>query len=173
MSFRLLYVRELLPIFVMQGKIMKFVKKKPKIIAYYAAVYLLIAAAVAFLFRTSLYMQMIAELIVAVPFLIFIRLVICEINQTVTVGENSIECKNFIINGHPADAVISYDIVSKIEIKRVPLKPFSKCLCLSLDGDKPVIINDDYGDYSNLWKMICDNCRAVDPNLLIDRRTEE
>ena len=33
MSFRLLYVRELLSIFVMQGKIMKFVKKKPKIIA--------------------------------------------------------------------------------------------------------------------------------------------
>jgi len=26
-------IRELLPIFVMQGKIMKFVKKKPKIIA--------------------------------------------------------------------------------------------------------------------------------------------
>ena len=33
MSFRLLYVHELLPIFVMQGKIMKFVKKKLKIIA--------------------------------------------------------------------------------------------------------------------------------------------
>lgn len=64
MSFRLLYVRELLQIFVMQGKIMKFVKKNPKIIAYYAAVYLLIAAAVAFLFRTSLYVLMIAELIV-------------------------------------------------------------------------------------------------------------
>lgn len=118
-------------------------------------------------------MLMIAELIVFALFLIFLRFVICETNQTVTVGENSIECKNFIINGHPADAVISYDIVSKIEIKRVPLKPFSKCLCLLLDGDKPVIINDDYGDYSNLWKMICDNCRAVDPNLLIDRRTEE
>lgn len=105
---------------------MKFVKKKPKVIAYYAAVYLLITAAVAFLFRTSLYMLMIAELIVFALFLIFLRFVICETNQTVTVGENSIECKNFIINGHPADAVISYDIVSKIEIKRVPLKLFFK-----------------------------------------------
>lgn len=46
--------------------------------------------------------------------------------------------------------MISYDIVSKIEIKRVPLKPFSKCLCLSLDGDKPAIINDDYADYPKL-----------------------
>ena len=152
---------------------MKFVKKKPKIIAYYAAAYLLTAAAAAFIFRDSTYMLMIAELIVAVSFLIFLRLVICEINQTVTVGENSIECKNFIINGHPADAVINYNMVSKIEIKRVPLKPFSKCLCLSLDVDKPAIINDDYGDYPKLWKMICDNCRAVDPNILIDKRTEE
>lgn len=69
--------------------------------------------------------------------------------------------------------MISYDIVSKIETKCVPLKPFSKCLFLSLDGDKPAIINDDYADYPKLWKMVCDNCRAVDPNLLIDRRTEE
>ena len=118
-------------------------------------------------------MLIISELFVSAPFLIFIRLIICEINQTVTVGKKAIECKNFIINGHPADAVISYNIVSKIETKRVPLKPFSKCLCLSLDGDKPAIINDDYADYPKLWKMICDNCRAVDPNLLIDRRTEE
>ncbi len=118
-------------------------------------------------------MLIIAELIVFALFLIFLRFAICEINQTVTVGKKAIECKNFIINGYPADAVISYDIVSKIETKCVPLKPFSKCLCLSLDGDKPAIINDDYGDYSNLWKMICDNCRAVDPNLPIDRRTEE
>lgn len=152
---------------------MKFVKKKPKIIAYYAAVYLLIASAVAVIFRNSLYMLIISELFVSAPFLIFIRIIICQINQTVTVGKKAIECKNFIINGHPADAVISYDIVSKIETKRVPLKPFSKCLCLSLDGDKPAIINDDYADYPKLWKMICDNCRAVDPNLLIDRRTEE
>ena len=134
---------------------------------------MLIASAVAVIFRNSLYMLIISELFISAPFLIFIRLIICEINQTVTVGKKAIECKNFIINGHPADAVISYDIVSKIETKCVPLKPFSKCLCLSLDGDKPAIINDDYGDYSNLWKMICDNCRAVDPNLLIDRRTEE
>lgn len=118
-------------------------------------------------------MLIISELFVSAPFLIFIRLIICEINQTVTVGKKAIECKNFIINGHPADAVISYNIVSKIETKRVPLKPFSKCLCLSLDGDKPAIINDDYADYPKLWKMVCDNCRAVDPNLLIDRRTEE
>lgn len=46
--------------------------------------------------------------------------------------------------------MISYDIVSKIETKRVPLKPFSKCLCLSLDGDKHAIINDDYADYPKL-----------------------
>lgn len=134
---------------------------------------MLIASAVAVIFRNSLYMLIISELFVSAPFLIFIRLIICEINQTVTVGKKAIECKNFIINGHPADAVISYDIVSKIETKRVPLKPFSKCLCLSLDGDKPAIINDDYADYPKLWKMVCDNCRAVDPNLLIDRRTEE
>lgn len=134
---------------------------------------MLIASAAAVIFRNSLYMLIISELFVSAPFLIFIRLIICEINQTVTVGKKAIECKNFIINGHPADAVISYNIVSKIETKRVPLKPFSKCLCLSLDGDKPAIINDDYADYPKLWKMICDNCRAVDPNLLIDRRTEE
>ena len=134
---------------------------------------MLIASAVAVIFRNSLYMLIISELFVSAPFLIFIRLIICEINQTVTVGKKAIECKNFIINGYPADAVISYDIVSKIETKRVPLKPFSKCLCLSLDGDKPAIINDDYADYPKLWKMVCDNCRTVDPNLLIDRRTEE
>lgn len=134
---------------------------------------MLIASAAAVIFRNSLYMLIISELFVSAPFLIFIRLIICEINQTVTVGKKAIECKNFIINGHPADAVISYNIVSKIETKRVPLKPFSKCLCLSLDGDKPAIINDDYADYPKLWKMVCDNCRAVDPNLLIDRRTEE
>lgn len=134
---------------------------------------MLIASAAAVIFRNSLYMLIISELFVSAPFLIFIRLIICEINQTVTVGKKAIECKNFIINGHPADAVISYNIVSKIETKRVPLKPFSKCLCLSLDGDKPAIINDDYADYPKLWKMICDNCRAVDPNLIIDRRTEE
>ncbi len=40
-------------------------------------------------------MLIIAELIVFALFLIFLRFAICEINQTVTVGENSIECKNF------------------------------------------------------------------------------
>lgn len=99
---------------------------------------MLIASAAAVIFRNSLYMLIISELFVSAPFLIFIRLIICEINQTVTVDKKAIECKNFIINGHPADAVISYDIVSKIETKRVPLKPFSKCLSLFADRDNEI-----------------------------------
>lgn len=154
---------------------MEFVKKKSKIIAYYTITYLLISIMLPAFFililkNHTIYISLISEAILLVFILSFLKLHIMEINQTVKVGNESIECKNYIINGRPADATISYLLIEKIEIKHIPLKPFSKCLCLSLSNDKPVIVNDDFKDYLRLWFMICNNCKSYNTNVCIDEK---
>ncbi|MGN0572867.1 MAG: hypothetical protein ACI4IX_02900 [Acutalibacteraceae bacterium] len=151
---------------------MEFVKKKSKIIVYYSIVYLLIAILFLVLFSVILknsYLTMISEAILLISIIAFLKLHINEINQAVRVDKESIECRNFIVNGRPADATVRYEIIEKIELKRILFKPFSRCLYLSIKGDLPVVINDDYNDYLNLWKMICDNCEAYNVN--IDKKT--
>lgn len=153
----------------MKGNVnMEFVKKKSKIIVYYSIIYLLIAILFLILFSIILknnYLTMISEAILLISIIASLKLHIKEINQTVKVEKESIECRNFIINGRPADAIVRYEIIEKIELKRISFKPFSRCLYISIKDDKPVVINDDYKDYFNLWKMICDNCEAYNVNI--------
>ena len=147
---------------------MEFAKKKSKIIVYYSIVYLLTAMLFLDLFSIILknnYLTMISEAILLISIIAFLKLHINEINQTVKVDKESIECRNFVINGRPADATVRYEIIEKIELKRIPFKPFARCLYISVKGDLPVVINDDYNDYLNLWKIICDNCKAFNVNI--------
>ncbi|MGN0547908.1 MAG: hypothetical protein ACI4I3_11305 [Acutalibacteraceae bacterium] len=150
---------------------MEFVKKKSKIIFCYSITYLLIAILIFALFSIILknnYLTMISEAILLISIITSLKLHIKEINQTVRVDKELIECRNFIVNGRPADAIVRYEIIEKIELKRIPFKPFSRCLYISIKDDKPVVINDDYNDYLNLWKMICDNCESY--NVYIDKK---
>lgn len=147
---------------------MEFVKKKSKIIVYYSIFYLLTAMLFLALFSIILknnYLTMISEAILLISIIASLKLHINEINQTVRVDKESIECRNFVINGRPADATVRYEIIEKIELKRIPFKPFARCLYISIKGDLPVVINDDYNDYLNLWKIICDNCKAFNVNI--------
>lgn len=147
---------------------MEFVKKKSKIIVYYSIFYLLTAMLFLALFSIILknnYLTMISEAILLISIIASLKLHINEINQTVKVDKESIECRNFVINGRPADATVRYEIIEKIELKRIPFKPFARCLYISIKGDLPVVINDDYNDYLNLWKIICDNCKAFNVNI--------
>ena len=147
---------------------MEFVKKKSKIIVYYSIFYLLTAMLFLALFSIILknnYLTMISEAILLISIIASLKLHINEINQTVKVDKESIECRNFVINGRSADATVRYEIIEKIELKRIPFKPFARCLYISVKGDLPVVINDDYNDYLNLWKIICDNCKAFNVNI--------
>lgn len=156
----------------MKGNVnMEFEKKKSKIIVYYSIIYLLIAILFLILFLIIIknnLLTLIAEMILLISIITSLKLHIKEINQTVKVEKESIECRNFIINGRPADAIVRYEIIEKIELKRILFKPFSRCLYISIKDDKPVVINDDYKDYFNLWKIICDNCESY--NVYIDKK---
>lgn len=147
---------------------MEFVKKKSKIIVYYSIFYLLTAMLFLALFSIILknnYLTMISEAILLISIIASLKLHINEIKQTVRVDKESIECRNFVVKGRTADATVRYEIIEKIELKRIPFKPFARCLYISVKGDLPVVINDDYNDYLNLWKIICDNCKAFNVNI--------
>ncbi|MDY6016344.1 MAG: hypothetical protein SPI97_01875 [Oscillospiraceae bacterium] len=147
---------------------MEFVKKKSKIIVYYSIFYLLTAMLFLALFSIILknnYLTMISEAILLISIIASLKLHINEINQTVKVDKESIECRNFVVKGRTADAMVRYEIIKKNELKRIPFKPFARCLYISIKGDLPVVINDDYNDYLNLWKIICDNCKAFNVNI--------
>lgn len=137
---------------------MNYTKSKFRVILYYLTTYLIIASVIFLLFyKYSSRAIIIGEIIALFPFIAFSNLIFSELRQSVKVNEESIECRSFVINAKPVDAIIDYSIIEKIEMRHVPLKPFSKCLYLLINDNAPAIISNDYKNYTELWKAICNN----------------
>lgn len=139
---------------------MIFIKNKRKIILSYIIFYLLVALILALLSLISVAIMLASELFLAVSILAFLRLHIADVKQTVQVGDETLVCKSFIVNGGVADAEIPYEKIEKIEVKR-------KHLLVYVSGEKPFAIRDNYINYPDLCKALCEKCKEKNPDVYI------
>lgn len=154
---------------------MKFKKKKGKQIIYYTVFFALISAAFAVLSKAVfgedwLKIAALFEIIFIVIIISFFNLFLAEINQTAEITQDLLICNNFIVGGSVVCGKIGYDKIERIELKRNPLMPCSFCLCISLENDSPFVIKDDFKNYRELWKAVCEKTRSANPNVFIDER---
>ena len=137
---------------------MKFIKNKRKIVLFYIIFYLLLSLLLALLFALlssiSFIVMITGELLLAVLIFAFLRLHIAEVIQTVEIGDETLKCKSFVINGAVADAEIPYEKIEKIEVKR-------KYLLVYVSGEKPFAIRDNYINYPDLCKALFQKCKGV------------
>ena len=133
---------------------MIFTKNKRKIISFYIIFYLFLSLVIALLSLISVAIMLAGELLLAGVILVFLRLHIAEVKQTVQVGEETLVCKSFVVNGGVADAEIPYEKIEKIEVRR-------KYLFVYVHGEKPFAIRDNYINYPDLCKALCEKCKDV------------
>ncbi len=93
-----------------------------------------------------------------------------ELNQTVILNDNKIECKSFFVSGDLADATFEYDQIKSIQMKRTL---FSRHLIIKVKGSEaaPVVLNNQFKDYLKLWVIIGDSCMKLNPEIYIDSKT--
>ena len=131
---------------------MIFIKNKRKIILSYIILYLFMSLILALLSLISVAIMLAGELLLVGVILAFLRLHIAEVKQTVQISDETLVCKSFVINGAVADAEIPYKEIEKIEVKR-------KHLLVYVSGEKPFAIRDNYINYSDLCKALCEKCK--------------
>ncbi len=152
---------------------MKFKKNKSKVICFYIIAFSVL----------SLFLWMIIELLVKdkdkTKFFVFemiflvasiimsIKALISELKQTVNLNGNNIKCENFFVAGNLADATFEYNQIKSIQLKR---SLFSVCLVIKVEGSEnfPVVLNNQFENYTKLWQVICDGCKSQNPNAYID-----
>lgn len=154
---------------------MKFKKKNGKQIICYTVFFALISAAFAVLSKAVfgedwLKIAALFEIIFIVIIISFLNLFLAEINQTAEITQDLLICNNFIVGGSVVCGKIGYDKIERIELKRNPLMPCSFCLCISLANDSPFVIKDDFKNYRELWRAVCEKTRSANPNVFIDER---
>lgn len=133
---------------------MKFIKNKRKIVLFYIIFYLLLSLLLALLSSISFIVMITGELLLAGLIFVFLRLHIAEVRQTVEIGDETLKCKSFVINGAVADAEIPYEKIEKIEVKR-------KYLLVYVSGEKPFAIRDNYINYPDLCKALFEKCKGA------------
>ncbi|MGN0543311.1 MAG: hypothetical protein ACI4JG_07665 [Acutalibacteraceae bacterium] len=154
---------------------MKFKKKKGKLIIFYIVFFALISAVFAVLSKAVfgedwLKITALFEIIFIGIIISFLNLFIAEINQTAQITQDLLICNNFIVGGRVVCGKIGYDKIERIELKRNPLMPYSFCLCISIANDSPFVIKDDFKNYRELWKAVCEKTGSANPNAIIDER---
>ena len=133
---------------------MIFIKNKRKIILSYIILYLLMSLVLALFSLISVAIMLASELLLAGLIFVFLRLHIAEVRQTVEIGDETLKCKSFVINGAVADAEIPYEKIEKIEFKR-------KYLLVYVSGEKPFAIRDNYINYPDLCKALFQKCKGA------------
>ena len=133
---------------------MIFIKNKRKIILSYIILYLLMSLVLALFSLISVAIMLASELLLAGLIFVFLRLHIAEVRQTVEIGDETLKCKSFVINGAVADAEIPYEKIEKIEVKR-------KYLLVYVSGEKPFAIRDNYINYPDLCKALFQKCKGA------------
>ena len=154
---------------------MEFKKNKFKVIIFYIIFFLAISFAlwaILKLFfddRNAKIFFVFGEILLIASPLISAKAFIGELNQTVTLNDNKIECKNFFVKGTLANASFEYNQIKSVELKQ---SLFSRHLIIKVKGSEkaPVVLNNQFKNYSVLWKNICDKCREQNPDALIDAK---
>lgn len=157
---------------------MKFVKNKSKVVLYYLFLYLFISSTIAlisicFFKSNALILIAFSEIVLLITIIAFFHLHVAECKQTVEVLEDVIVCENFIIQGKISKAKINYQKIERITLKRDLLKPWTFYLCVYISGDRPFILNDDYVNYVELWRLLCSKCKSKNCKVFIDSRIWE
>ena len=134
---------------------MIFTKNKRKIILSYIISYLFMSLILALLSLISVVIMLAGELLLVGVILAFLRLHIAEVKQTVQVGDETLVCKSFIVNGGVADAEIPYEKIEKIEVRR-------KYLFVYVCDEKPFAIRDNYINYPDLCKALFEKCKNAE-----------
>ena len=155
---------------------MEFKKNRFKVIMFYIIAFAAISFAlwgILKLFfddRDAKKFFVFGEIILIASPLMFAKAFIGELNQTVTLNDNKIECKDFFIKGNLANASVEYSQIKSVELKR---NLFSRHLIIKVEGSEntPIVLNNQFENYSVLWKNICDKCREQNPHALIDEKT--
>lgn len=153
---------------------MKFIKRKSKLIAYYVFFYFFIAILLAlicalFFNDDAFKLTVLAEIILIAIIFSFSKMHIAELNQEIEINESSIYCKNFVVNGKAANAKITYEKIESIELKRIPFRPFSRCLYIQILEGRPFVVNEDYINHCELWEIICENSKKANQSIVIDK----
>ena len=130
------------------------IKNKRQIILSYIILYLLMSLVLALFSLISVAIMLASELLLAGLIFVFLRLHIAEVRQTVEIGDETLKCKSFVINGAVADAEIPYEKIEKIEVKR-------KYLLVYVSGEKPFAIRDNYINYPDLCKALFQKCKGA------------
>lgn len=154
---------------------MEFKKKKGKLIIFYTVFFALISAAFAVLSKVVfgedwLKIAALFEIIFIGIIISFLNLFLAEINQTAEITQDLLICNNFIVGGRVVCGKIGYDKIERIELKSNPLMPCSFCLYISLANDSHFVIKNDFKNYRELWKAVCEKTRSANPNAIIDKR---
>lgn len=145
---------------------MKFKKKKFKVIRFYLLAFAVVSFAlwgILKLFFDSNDAKMffiLGEVVLVASPIMFHKALVGELNQTVELNDNKIECKNFFVKGCLANASFEYSQIESVEMKRTL---FSYHLMIKVKGSEntPIVLNNHFEDYSTLWKNICDKYREL------------
>ncbi len=156
---------------------MKFKKNKFKVIMFYIIAFVAISFTlwgILKLFfddRDSKMFFVFGEIMLIASPIMFHKAFIGELNQSVTLSDNKIECNNFFVKGSLTNASFEYSQIKSIELKRTL---FSRHLIIKVEGSEnaPIVLNNQFENYSVLWKNICDKCREQNPDALIAVKTD-
>lgn len=154
---------------------MEFKKNKFKVIRFYIVAFVAISFALwvilKLLFddRDAKNFFVFGEIMLIASPIMFHKALIGELNQSVALNDNKIECKTFFIKGSLANASFEYSQIKSVELKRIL---FSHHLIIKVKGSEnaPVVLNNQFEDYLVLWKNICDKCREQNPEAYIDAK---
>ena len=134
---------------------MLFKKNKKKVVLFYLLCYIALFLLVSLLSFISVVVMIVLQLFLLLIIFLYSKIFIAEIKQTVQFGEETLICKNFVINGGIANAEIPYEKIEKIEVRR-------KYLIVYVHGEKTFAIRDDYINYPDLCKALFEKCKNAE-----------
>lgn len=149
---------------------MEYRKNKAKVLLFYLVFYIVTSAliyTVSYFLGGDLGLQVliVSEGLLLLSPIMFKNALFSEINQSVMLVDDKIECKNFYISGNLADCSFDFSQIASVEIKN---SLFSRCMVIRVNGDKkhPVVLNNQFENYSELWAKIIDNCKKQNPDAI-------
>lgn len=109
------------------------------------------------------------EIALIASFIMNANALVGELNQTVILNEEKVECKSFFVAGNLANATFEYNQIKSIQMKRTM---FSRCLIIKVKDSEniPVVLNNQFENHMKLWRTICDGCKSQNPDTYIDSK---
>lgn len=154
---------------------MEFKKNKSKVICFYIGAFIVISFilwAALDLFvkdKNVILFFVLGEIALIASVIMNAKALVGELNQTVILNEEKVECKSFFVAGNLANATFEYNQIKTIQMKRTL---FSRCLIIKVKDSEniPVVLNNQFENHMKLWRTICDGCKSQNPNINMDSK---